>query len=321
MLPICNSPEWDNIADNRRPAARRLIPGPCLDSIPQTVADLAGTVTNKESKAYAAQKRSVPLKMRLKCWREQSRGGSSPALRPHQEWDAKGGYYASVQIAEMGVSELRASTSIRTAALSLWKLIHPNSELRFISPSIGYGLFATQLIPKGTITWAIDPLDQIISPGELDALPESVSIQAHKYSYLNGAGDRILCWDHARFVNHSCTASCLSPGFDFEIAVRDIGPDEEITDDYGTLNLEVPFPCLCGAAHCRGQVMPDDPLRHAPQWDRLIAEAFPAIDRVEQPLWELVREKNAVKQVLSGELRLPSVLTHYRGHSGHRASA
>jgi SET domain-containing protein len=117
-------------------------------------------------------------------------------------------------------------------------LIHPDSELRFVSPAIGYGLFATRPIPMGSVTWAADPLDQIIEPARLAELPAMLSRQVHRYSYLNGRGDRILCWDHGRFVNHSCAAACLSPGFDFEIAVRDIRPDEEITDDYGTLNPE-----------------------------------------------------------------------------------
>jgi hypothetical protein len=191
-------------------------------------------------------------------------------------------------------------------------LIHPDSELRFVSPAIGYGLFATRLIPMGSITWAADPLDQIIQPAKLAALPALLSHHVHRYSYLNGRGDRILCWDHGRFVNHSCAAACLSPGFDFEIAVRDIQPDEEITDDYGTLNLEEPFKCLCGSKNCRGRVLPDDPMRYAPEWDALIARAFPAIAKVEQALWELVSEKTAVEKVLAGKAELPSCLTHYR---------
>jgi len=195
-------------------------------------------------------------------------------------------------------------------------LIHPDSELRHINASIGYGLFATRLIPKGTITWAADPLDQVISSARLEGFPDLLKNHACKYSYLNGRGDRILCWDHGRFVNHSCAAACLSPGFDFEIAVRDIAPGEEITDDYGTLNLEEPFPCLCGAPSCRGQVLPDDPVRHAREWDRVIAAAFPAIDRVDQPLWDLVSEKAAVQRVLTGELQLPSILTHYLASNG-----
>jgi len=191
-------------------------------------------------------------------------------------------------------------------------LIHPDSELRLVNDSIGYGLFATRLIPKGTITWAADSLDQIVSPARLGELPDLLRSHACKYSYLNGRGDRILCWDHGRFVNHSCAAACLSPGFDFEIAVRDIAPGAEITDDYGTLNLEEPFPCLCGAPSCRGEVLPDDPVRHAGEWDRLIAAAFPAIARVDQPLWDLVQERAAIQPVLRGELEIPSVLTHYR---------
>ena len=31
-------------------------------------------------------------------------------------------------------------------------MIHPDSELRFINPIIGYGLFATSVIPRGTLT-------------------------------------------------------------------------------------------------------------------------------------------------------------------------
>lgn len=193
-------------------------------------------------------------------------------------------------------------------------LIHPDSELRFVSPEIGYGLFATRDIPRGTITWVGDPLDQILSEENYKALPAQLQSLAHKYSYLNGRGERILCWDHGRFVNHSCAAACLSPGFDFEIAVRDILAGEQITDDYGTLNLEESFECRCGESGCRGTVRPDDPLRHAEEWDTLIAAAFPLIADVAQPLWSLVNEKDEVKSILLAGGRPPSVFAHYRAH-------
>ena len=32
-------------------------------------------------------------------------------------------------------------------------MIHPHSELRFFSPEVGWGVYATRFIPKGTITW------------------------------------------------------------------------------------------------------------------------------------------------------------------------
>jgi hypothetical protein len=114
-------------------------------------------------------------------------------------------------------------------------------------------------------------------------------------------------------MNHSCSATCLSPGFDFEIAIRDIQAGEELTDDYGALNPEEPFTCLCGAAGCRGQVLPDDAAREAVRWDSLVAAAFPDVGRVAQPLWELVGEKAEVQRVLAGERRLPSGLRHYLG--------
>jgi hypothetical protein len=50
-------------------------------------------------------------------------------------------------------------------------MIHPDSELRFVSPSIGYGLFATRLIPRGTFTWVRDDLDQIVPPGVEEGPP------------------------------------------------------------------------------------------------------------------------------------------------------
>ena len=46
-------------------------------------------------------------------------------------------------------------------------MLHPHTELRHVSKLIGYGVFATQLIPKGTITWVRDDLDQTFSPGEI----------------------------------------------------------------------------------------------------------------------------------------------------------
>lgn len=200
-------------------------------------------------------------------------------------------------------------------------MIHPDTELRYINPAIGYGVFATKLIPKGTITWAPDPLDQLISPARYAALTGVTREAAHKYSYLNGRGERVLCWDHARFVNHSCGATCLSAGFDFEIAIRDILPGEELTDDYGTLNLEESFPCLCGAPNCRGSVEPDDPERLAGAWDALTSAAFPLIPLVEQPLWELVSDREEIGKVLSGAHALPSVLQHYRAMAGRSTAA
>ena len=46
-------------------------------------------------------------------------------------------------------------------------MIHPSTELKYVSPEIGIGVVATEFIPKGTITWALDPLDQVFPPEEI----------------------------------------------------------------------------------------------------------------------------------------------------------
>ena len=178
-------------------------------------------------------------------------------------------------------------------------MLHPDTELRFINPTIGYGVFATRLIPAGTITWARDELDQVFTRQQVAARPPFIREILDRYCFYDGAGDWILCWDLARFVNHCCDANCLSAGFDFELAVRDIQPGEELTDDYGTLNLTAPFDCACGAAHCRGVLEPGDPRRLVDAWDARVRGVFSRLDEVEQPLLPLVRELDAVRDALA----------------------
>jgi hypothetical protein len=178
-------------------------------------------------------------------------------------------------------------------------LLHPDTELRFINPAIGYGVFATRLIPAGTLTWARDELDQVFTPRQVSARPPLIREILDRYCFYDGEGNWILCWDLARFVNHNCDANCLSAGFDFEIAVRDIHPGEELTDDYGTLNLTAPFACQCGAACCRGVLEPEDPKRLVDEWDARVRAVFSRLTGVEQPLLPLVRELDTVRDALT----------------------
>lgn len=190
-------------------------------------------------------------------------------------------------------------------------MVHPDTELRFVSPTIGWGVFATRPIPRGTITWALDVLDQRFTPAQIAAMPAYARAQAEKYTYVDSRGDHILCWDHARFFNHSCHANCLSVGYEFEIAVRDISAGEELTDDYGTLNPAEPFPCFCGASHCRTQILPDDHVRLGTEWNRLAREAFFLIRTVPQPLWEIVQDRATIEAALDDPNRLRPIQHHF----------
>ncbi len=189
-------------------------------------------------------------------------------------------------------------------------MVHPDTELRFVSPSMGWGVFATRLIPRGTIIWALDALDQRFTTDAIAGLPAYARELLDTYAYVDRRGDHILCWDNARFFNHSCAANCLSVGYDFEIAVRDIQAGEELTDDYGTLNLTKPFPCSCGAAECRGTLHPDDHTRIGDQWNTRARDAFILLPTVAQPLWDILTERNEIETAL----RDPSLLRPIQHH-------
>ena len=190
-------------------------------------------------------------------------------------------------------------------------MVHPDTELRFIGEPIGFGVVATRLIPRGTITWVRDRLDQTFSVTDVNALPANYQSVVQKYCFIDGRGDFVLCWDLARYINHSCDPSCRSAGYDFEVAVRDIQPGEELTDDYGSLNIEWTFECSCKTPGCRHVIRPDDLLTYADEWDRLVDAPFRAIPAVAQPLWPFFEEQEAVRAVLDGGGPIASVRKNY----------
>lgn len=163
-------------------------------------------------------------------------------------------------------------------------MMHPHSALRYIDDTIGHGVFATQPIPLGTIVYVKDVLETIIphsSPLISDSRYQAI---VNKYTYIEPNGDRVLSWDIARFVNHSCNCNTLSTGFGFEIAIRDIAEGEEITDDYGMHNCLDLMRCGCGSENCRHEVGFGDFDSCAKAWDRLVLPALLVATKVAQPL-------------------------------------
>lgn len=188
-------------------------------------------------------------------------------------------------------------------------MMHPDTELRYINDQIGFGVFATRFIPKGTITWALDNLDQILEESVVKSLEPLRQKDVLKYSYRNQHGQYILCWDIGKYVNHSFHANCVGTAYEIELAARDIYPGEQLTDDYGTLNVDVPFECFPEEGTDRVRVMPDDLLRYADRWDLLAQEAFQFYNDVEQPLKHLVRAEFAdkIQAVIAGKEPMLSI--------------
>ncbi len=189
-------------------------------------------------------------------------------------------------------------------------MLHPDTTLRSVDDTVGYGVFTTKFIRKGTITWVQDRLDQVLDSDALRRLDPNCSLLVEKYGWINRDGNQVLCWDFARFINHSCRANTLSPGLDFDLAIRDIEVGEQLTTDYGSLNIETPLSCSCGLSCCRGVIRPQDFEALSDKWDEFVRLAFRQIPNVEQPLWSWVHEKAAIDAALRDATAVPSIRVH-----------
>ena len=191
-------------------------------------------------------------------------------------------------------------------------MMHPDTEIQFSSNEIGYGVVATKLIPKGSITWVQDELDQVYTPLQISKMREISRQMIDKYSFRNNKGNFVLCWDKSKYVNHSFRSNCLSTAYDFEVAVRDIYPGEELTDDYGYLNVTEAFkPKDEGTS--RSTVYPDDLVHFHKEWDMQLADTFEYIKGVNQPLMPMIPEniQQKLKMIFEGREQLDSVLSLY----------
>jgi hypothetical protein len=169
-------------------------------------------------------------------------------------------------------------------------MIHPHTNIQFINDQIGFGVFATSLIPRGTIVYAKDLYEIEVDPEEYQHLHPNLQQSIEKYSYIDEQGKRIVSWDTAKYVNHCCHSNTISTGYGFEIARKDILPGEEITDDYGLFNLEYKMELNCTREGCRGMVEAEDLDRFYPDWDQEIRELLTFINRVDQPLWPILSQ-------------------------------
>jgi uncharacterized protein len=193
-------------------------------------------------------------------------------------------------------------------------MIHPNTQVQYIGEEIGHGVFAVSFIPKGTITWVPDLLDREFTPDEFTKMPSLLYEAALTYCYRNHKGNYILPWDHTRYVNHSSNPNTMITPYGFEIAIRDIMPNEQISNDYGTLNIIAPFePCKEHGG--RQFVCPDDLIRLYPIWDQQIKDALCQYKTVEQPLLSLLPTDTIglVDAVNKGESEPISILVIYSG--------
>lgn len=170
-------------------------------------------------------------------------------------------------------------------------MVHPDTTLKFVNPIIGSGVFATEFIPKGTLTYVKDSLEIDLDPSQYAKHGKPMRDVVDKYSYIDEHGHYIVSWDHAKYINHNCDPNTISTGYGFEIAIKDIYPGDEITDEYGIFNLESSFKCECGSPLCRKTVKPQDLDTIFNSWDEKIHPALEQFDKVAQPLTQFLSKE------------------------------
>lgn len=183
------------------------------------------------------------------------------------------------------------------------RMIHPDTDLHVFDGSIGPGVRATQNIPKGTLLWVRDSLDRVLRDETKRRMPALSQAECARLGYQDHRGYWVLCWDNAKYVNHSCAPTMRGVGHDAMIAVRDVLAGEELSCDYAECNLETALECRCGASSCRGEVASDDLVSRWQEWQNEVDEALTLANLVAQPLVEVAIHRHALERVLRGESR------------------
>lgn len=133
-------------------------------------------------------------------------------------------------------------------------MMHPATDVRFISAALGRGVIATAPLPRGTVIWVLDPLDASWPVAEVMSWPDVYRPLLSRTCFMS-EGLVVQPWDHARYMNHACEPNCGGHDQRFRVALRDISSGEQLTEDYDGFGLpnEPSFACACGAAACRGR--------------------------------------------------------------------
>lgn len=191
-------------------------------------------------------------------------------------------------------------------------MIHPDTELKFINEKIGYGVVATKDIPKGSITWVMDKLDRSFSEKAIQRLGPHYAPIMKKYCFRDAKGKYVLCWDIARYVNHSFSPNCLTSAYDFEFAVREIKKGEQLTNHYGYLNLD-PIELLSDDEQEIRVVSSEDILNNYEIWDEQLKESFQIYENLQQPLLPYLSPKmiRQLKAIKSNKKPIDSIKTCY----------
>ena len=145
-------------------------------------------------------------------------------------------------------------------------MLHPNVCVSHNDVIDGKGLVATGFIAKGEVVSRLEPNQRTYRIAYILGLSDEQQDAYMHYCYQCD-GENVVCEDgDEKYMNHSCDPNTWWADDETMIARRDIYAGQEITYDYATTDVDVPFEmsCECGASNCRGMISHLDHL--LPQW-------------------------------------------------------
>jgi len=191
-------------------------------------------------------------------------------------------------------------------------MMHPDTVMAKVNDKKGLGVIATKFIPKGTIVYAIDPIDTKVPLNSPLLDDPRYGDIVRRYGYATGPEGYVIGWDHSKYVNHSCAPNTISTGWGFEIAIKDIAEGEEVVDEYGLFNIESDLRCACGAPGCRGYISRNDWEALTPVWDSWVKDSLKQFEKVDQPMLKYINGPvvSEIKNYISTDKGYRSVTTN-----------
>jgi hypothetical protein len=130
----------------------------------------------------------------------------------------------------------------------------------------GRGMFASQVIPKGTriIEYVGERITKAEGWRRELARQERARRGGDGCIYIFELNTKVdidgsVLWNTARYINHSCEPNCESQvvrGRVWIVSLREIQPGEELTYDYYyDYDHYHEHPCRCGAKTCAGYIV------------------------------------------------------------------
>lgn len=154
-------------------------------------------------------------------------------------------------------------------------MLHPLVKLYEDDVIDGKGLVATGLIHAGEVVSRLEPDQPMYRVDEVMTWPQDEQDELLHYAYQCSETHIVSEQGDERFMNHACDPNTWWADDDTMIARRDIQPGEELTYDYATTEIAIPFEmdCRCGGPLCRGTITHRDYEDRA--WQAMYGENLP----------------------------------------------